>query len=468
MSVSATRPLHAAPAPPRAGEIARDRLTHRLLGAREPVVVLRAPAGYGKSMLVAAWAREDPRAFAWLAPGGDVTDARDRVFVIDGRPAANGDLATLAGRLGPGSQLVVASRASPSLGRLRVQHDVLELGPADLAMTHGEAARLLDGANASVRAAPLDALLRTTEGWPAMLSLAAQSLAASNDHAGAARRFGASDPFVVDYVAGEVLAAVPARLLAFLRRCALLDVLDVDRCDELLGGRDAAARLDEVSRSGLPVASIGRGGCIRLRLHPLLEQFLRDELRRREPANEHLLRQRASRLFEARGDLEAAIGHAIAGRDVARAGELLWRRAATYAWDGRATELGRWLDALPASAAERHASVALTVAMHAAPRLALGRADRALAAAEATLDDAPAPLASSLRAGARALRAFTAGDGGAGTLRAAGAEAGRTAGEPVSALACLLDGAGRLLAGDTADAVDPLEAGVRRAFVVAP
>jgi LuxR family maltose regulon positive regulatory protein len=81
--VSATLPLHAAPAPPRAGEIPRDRLTRRLLGAREPVVVLRAPAGYGKTMLVAAWAREDPRAFAWLPPGGVVTDAREHVFVID-------------------------------------------------------------------------------------------------------------------------------------------------------------------------------------------------------------------------------------------------------------------------------------------------------------------------------------------------------------------------------------------------
>ncbi|WP_272476961.1 LuxR C-terminal-related transcriptional regulator [Baekduia alba] len=438
-----------------------------MLGARESVVVVRAPAGYGKSTLLAAWARQDPRAFAWLPPGGVVTDARDRVFVIDGGPAGARDLTVLVRRLGPGSRLVVASRTTPPLGRLRAQRDVLEIGPADLAMTRGEVARLLDEANAPVGAAPLDALQRTTEGWPAVLSLAAQSLGRSNDHAGAAQRFSASDPYVADYLAGDVLAAVPARIVAFLRRCSLLDVLDVDRCDDLLSGHDAAARLDEVSRSGLPVATVGHGDPVRLRLHPLVGQFLRDELRRREPASERLLRRRASRLYEARGDVEAAVAHAVAGRDVARAGDLLWRRAATYAWDGRSTELGRWLDALPPAAAERHASVALTVAMHAAPRLALGRVDRALAAAEATLDDAPARQARSLRAGACALRAFTTGDGGAGTLRAAAAE-GRAAGEPVGALSCLLDGAGRMLAGDVAGAIDPLEAGVRRAFVVAP
>ena len=213
-----------------------------------------------------------------------------------------------------------------------------------------------------------------------------------------------------------------------------------------------------------------RAGPPRWRLHPLAAAVLRDDLRAREPDAEPALRRRASRLCEARGDVEAAIGHALAVHDVARAGGLLWQRGAAYAWEGRATDLARWLDALPPGAAERHATVALTVAMHAAPRLALGRADRALAAADATLHRAPPELMARCARAADALRAFTSGTAGAGALQAAGerAAAGAADGEPARALAALLTGAGRLLGGDAAGAVAPLEDGVRRAFVTAP
>jgi LuxR family maltose regulon positive regulatory protein len=464
-------PLRPAPAPPRAGEVERERLTRRLLAAREPVIVLRAPAGYGKTTILTAWARSDPRAFAWLRPGGAVTGACDRVHVFDGWPApALGDPAGPAARLGPGSQLVIATRQAVPLGRLRAQHDVLELGPADLAMTHGEAAALMAASGAPVRGAALAAPLAVAEGWPALLSLAAQAIAAAPDPAGAARRFGASDEHVIDYILGEVVAPLPPRAAAFARRAALLDVLDAERCDALLGGRDGAALLADAQARGLPLARVPRGGPPRWRMHPLAAAVLRDDLRVREPDAEPGLRRRASRLCEARGDFEAAIGHALAGDDVARAGALLWRRGAPYAWDGRAADLGRWLDGLPPGAAEHHATVALTIAMHAAPRLALGRADRALAAADRTLDRVPGELMVSLRAGSRALRAFTSGCAGARELRAAGEAVAADArdGEPARALGALLTGAGRLLGGDAAGAVAPLEDGVRRAFVTAP
>jgi LuxR family transcriptional regulator, maltose regulon positive regulatory protein len=472
MAAAATAlPLRAAPAPPRAGEVERERLTRRLLAAREPVIVLRAPAGYGKTTILMAWARADPRAFAWLRPGGAVTGARDRVHVLDGWPApALGDPAGPAARLGPGSQLVIATRMAVPLGRLRAQHDVLELGPADLAMTHGEAARLMAASGAPVRGAALAAPLAVAEGWPALLSLAAQAIAAAPDPASAARRFGAGDQHVVDYILDEVVAPLPPRVARFARRAALLDGLDATRCDELLGGRDGAALLADACARGLPLARVQRAGPPRWRLHPLAAAVLRDDLRAREPDAEPALRRRASRLCEARGDVEAAIGHALAVHDVARAGGLLWQRGAAHAWEGRATDLARWLDALPPGAAERHATVALTIAMHATPRLALGRADRALAAADATLHHAPPELTGSLRAGADALRAFTSGTAGAGALRAAGARAaaGAADGEPARALAALLTGAGLLLGGDAASAVAPLEDGVRRAFVTAP
>jgi LuxR family maltose regulon positive regulatory protein len=85
------------------------------------------------------------------------------------------ELATLADRLPAGSRLVVASRSEPALpiGRLRAQGDLVEVRARDLAMTRGEAARLLQGAGLTLEPDDVVTLVRRTEGWPAGLALAA-------------------------------------------------------------------------------------------------------------------------------------------------------------------------------------------------------------------------------------------------------------------------------------------------------
>lgn len=460
--------------------VARDRLTARLVaGGGARVVLLGAPAGYGKTTLLQAWAAADPRPFRCLAPRRrpllPASLAEPCVLILDDWPA--GDLAAAVEAMSAiavgapsGCVFAIAARAPGALplGRLRAAHAVLELGPADLAMTRGEAHALLRAHGLTLDARALDALVSTTGGWPALLSLAAQSLADQPDPHAAALRFDADDPYVAPYLGDELLARTTPRVRRFLRRTSVLDVLDAEVCDAVLGGSGGAAMLGRLEHGALPIARTDRAA-VRLRCHPLLRQALRAELRRCDPGLEAELHRRACCWFlEERDDLDAAIRHALAGHDVARAGELLWRGAAGYAWDGRAGTLDRWLRRLPEHALEEHATLALTAAMSDLARLALADATRHGALAEAALPRAPRALRRSLRAGHAVLAAMTPHHD-VTDLRAHAARAATLAGaaEPVRALGCLLDGAGALLAGDAAAATALLEDGVRRAAVSA-
>jgi LuxR family transcriptional regulator, maltose regulon positive regulatory protein len=458
--------------------VARDRLTTRLVatgGAR--VVLLGAPAGYGKTTLLRAWAAADPRPFRWLpARRTPLVPVRADpcVLVLDGWPAADAAAAVeeiTAITAGGPSECVfaIAARAPGALplGRLRAARAVLELGPAELAMTRGEAHALLGACGLALDGRSLDALLATTAGWPALLSLAAQSVTGTRDPGAAAAGFGGDDPFAAAYVADELLARASPRTRRFLRRSSVLEELDAEACDAVLGGADSAAMLHRLEHGPLPVARTDRTA-IRLRCHPLLRQVLRADLRRCDPGLEVELHRRASHWFEERDDLDAAIRHALAGDDVERAGELLWRGAAGYAWDGRAGMLDRWLRRLPEHAIDGHATLALTAAMSDLSDLALADAARRGALAEQALARAPRPLRRSLRAGGAVLTAL-AGHGDVTELRALAARGSALAGgaEPARALGRLLDGAGALLAGDDAAATAALEDGVRRAAVSA-
>src|SRR5262249_19235270 len=160
----------------------RERLVRRLAVTGARVVLLRAPAGYGKTELLRSWAQgDDPRAFVWLAPDDAPPAGAGGPNRPGGpRPPPRGPAAA-AHRLHPGPRLVIAARAAVPLGRLRAQHDVLELGPAELALTRREATAALAAAGVVLRPRPLRALLDRLEGWPAMLSLAAQLLRDADD-----------------------------------------------------------------------------------------------------------------------------------------------------------------------------------------------------------------------------------------------------------------------------------------------
>jgi LuxR family transcriptional regulator, maltose regulon positive regulatory protein len=472
----APAPVAPAPAVPpslRGGTVPRAHLLRRLTACRDkPVVLMVAPAGYGKTTLAAEWALRDERPFSWVALGDDgaadaalraVNDARERsmphVIVVDDAQRADAGvtrhLLDAARRFPRGTALAVLSRSAPGEpnGRLRAHRLVLEIGVRELAMTHLEAAMLFDAAGVALTAQQVEGLVERTQGWPAALYLAALAISEEPDADAAIAHFGGADRIVADYLGDELLAELPADDRSFLRRTALLRELNGPLCDAVLNVRGSAARLKRLARAGTPLQPLDRCD-VAFRHHPLVNAMLRAELTRTEPELESRLHRRAAAWHARHGDPTVAIRHATAGGDVTRAGEMLWELAGGCFGDGREAMLGEWLRPFSARQLARQPALGLTsAAFHTAEGRA-GRAERALDAAQ--LELAPAHAA-----GVAALRAAL-GRHGIATMAADAARACELAApeSPWRRFGLVLGGVAAQLAGDRTTAIAQLEEAV--------
>src|SRR6478609_7052418 len=303
-------PLAARLAPPRLGErlIQRDRLMRRLR-ASVAVHVVHAPAGYGKSTLVAQVAAAETREVAWLTlderDEDPVTLVADLIFALLGADDAAADLLEhLAARpasvarfalprlirmldelgrdtlivlddihhaAGPesgevlralvdhvpaGSTLVLAGRARPALplARLAASGHLADTGASDLRLTVGEGTALLRcrGVRADDQEAEL--LVRRTEGWPAALDLVARAVLAKEPAADAMS--GLSEAELTDYFWDEVLAGVDAEDVKFLVESSVLEELNAAHCDAILDRSDSASRLESLADADLFVTAV--------------------------------------------------------------------------------------------------------------------------------------------------------------------------------------------------------------------
>jgi LuxR family maltose regulon positive regulatory protein len=471
------------------GYVGRTELMAQVLDARSArLVLVVAPAGYGKSTLLAEWAHCDPRRFIAIAPGrgddvevvveGALQDAADlpSVFVIDDAhlvpaPVLRQVATALLAELASGSQLVIASRTEPSLpiGRLRAQRELVEIRTEDLAMSPAEAATLLRLAGLELDFASVQALSRETEGWPVGLYLAALSLRDQDDVRGALRRFAGDDRFVAEYFRDEVLAPLSRKRARFLTRASVLDELSGSVCDAVLEQTDAAGELDELARSSQLIVPLDRAH-ERFRWHGLFRAMLRSELRRTEPDLEPGLHDRASDWLEGRGDVDGAIGHAIAAGDASRAGDLLWGNILGYVAGGRNEIAQEWLGSLRADQITTSPPLALAAA-HSG--LVTGAIDQArhyrLAAGAARRTAATRPEPSSLAAGEAVFDALAVGWDVSRMARVAdSAYELEPEDSPWRPYCLLVGGVARHLAGDRAAAAGKLEEGAAIAAATVP
>jgi LuxR family maltose regulon positive regulatory protein len=394
----------------------RPRLLSRLRESSGPVVLLNAPSGYGKSVLVGQWAEHDPRPFPTLILSaehddpallvGSIIAALDPIESVDpgvaaalanlepriekvvlprlaeslrarrlpfvlvlddleriGSAPALAVVATVIANLPPGSLLVLATRTEPalSIGKLRVHRELTELGPEDLVLTNGECRMLLEGLDLTLTQEQVDTLHRRSEGWPAALYLAGLALSKATDLDESIARFAGDDRFVVDYIREEFLESVSRRQLDFLRRASILDRLNGDLCDTVLERRGSATLLRDLSRSNLLLSPLDRRDEW-FRFHPLFREMLRAELRRADPEQEDGLHRRATDWWAEHGDWDRAIGHAVEGGAIDRAGELLWTGIPEFTTRGRNATVIGWLDRLGEQTVATDASLSLTAA----------------------------------------------------------------------------------------------------------
>jgi LuxR family transcriptional regulator, maltose regulon positive regulatory protein len=482
---------------PRTDFVRRTELLSRLERDRaRPLVLLTAPAGYGKTTVLAQWTAERGGPFAWVTLDeldGDPEILADSiasallrigihpgfrrrfVLVLDDAHVVPPEvldhaLVGILGWLPEGSQLAVASRCEPALAlsRMRAQRMLVELRAADLSMSAGEALSLLRKAGLDLDATAVQTLARRTEGWPAALELAAISLtrgARASEHPPTPR---GDDHLISEYFRAELLAPLSPAARRFLIRGSVLDRLSGPLCDEVLKCKGSATMLAELARGNVPLAPVDPSHEW-YRLHDLFREMLQTELRRAEPETQAALHRRAGAWHGRAGDVDRAIDHARGAGDLDRTGELLWAHLPRYLGEGRNEMVQRWLSGITAERATGCTALAL-VAAHS--NLALGNVDVAeqwARSAAVSLSETPAESAKCERAGVLIVEAWAGRSGARGM-----AEDATRAYElllddsPWRASCCLLRGTAALLIGDEAEAQQRLEEGAARGAVQAP
>jgi LuxR family maltose regulon positive regulatory protein len=514
------------PRPPdsRSALVQRPRLLEKLRGSSAPAVVLKAPSGYGKSVLVEQWGAEDPRPFLTLILGDEHNDPALLVASIvaaletiepmppevgvalaNPKPSLDGVVlprlgsalaarrvpfvlvlddferldsaasltvvATLVERLPAGSQVVLATRTEPdlALGRMRAHRGLAELGPADFAMDRVESAELLAALGLDLNPKQLETLVGRTEGWPAALYLAGLALGEAEDPAGAISRFAGDDRFVVDYLRDEFLVPVSRRRLEFLRRASVLDRLSGDLCDAVLERTGSAKVLRELSRSNMLLVPLDRRDEW-FRFHPLFREMLRAELRRAEPEDEAELNRRASQWWEAAGDWDRAIAHAVDAGAVDRAGELLWTSIPELMTRGRNATILGWLERLGERTVATDAALSLTASYAHVTQGAGARSEHWAAVAAAQLErEPPSEQKVVLTAGLGLIEATLARSGVEAIADRTGPAAEMLPDDsPWMSMCRLIEGVGLHLRGLREEAREKLVDGARRGAVGAP
>src|SRR6266516_3277121 len=415
---------------PREGWVERPALVGRLAQARAKLVLVDAPAGYGKTTLIAQWrgGAADSRPFAWVSLDADDNDpvslwshavhalrrARPELCTqplleaLRARPAdiagamlpllvnelnalpgpvilvlddyhrvkernCHGHVGYLLGHLPPAVQLVLATRADPPLplARLRSTGDMVELRMSELRFTSAEAAALISRTPGTQLAAhDLADLVGRTEGWPAGVYLAALSLRGHPSPGTFIRQFSGDSRYVADLLIEEVLSRQPAHIRHFLARTSILGEFSAPLCDAVLDSADAAEIIGTLERESLFVVPVGedRGW---YRYHRLFAQLLRSQLARAEPGIIPALHRRASAWHRQEGSPQEAISHALAGGDAEGAVDLMAGLWVAYAGAGRAETIRTWLQALGEDVVAAH-----PVAAHCAAWVAALAGDR--------------------------------------------------------------------------------------------
>jgi LuxR family maltose regulon positive regulatory protein len=258
-------------------------------------------------------------------------------------------LAFLLDHLPPRMHLIIASRSDPPLPlpRLRGRGELTELRAADLRFTPDEAAAFLnDVMGLDLSADDVAALETRTEGWIAGLQLAALSMQGREDVTGFIEAFAGDDRYIVDYLVEEVLQRQPEPVRGFLLQTAILERLSGPLCDAVTGQDDGRGMLEALERGNLFVIPLDDKRRW-YRYHHLFADVLQARLIGEQPERVPGLHRRASEWCEQNGLPADAIRHALAAEDFERAAvlvELAW--SAMHRSYQDATWLG-WAKALP-------------------------------------------------------------------------------------------------------------------------
>jgi len=392
----------------RPGFVSRSDLITKARATDSRVVGVTAPAGYGKSDLLAQWAAAEDRPVAWVSldrldddPSALLSLLASAYARISGQADLVADVrgfgVSTLGRAAPrlaaafraapvpfvlilddlhelrssdchdvlglvisgipgGSQLVAASRfEQPHLPRLRASGDALQLVASDLALDAAGAAQIFAEAQVKISDELAADLAARTEGWPAGLYLAA---AIASDSRGEVLTVSGDDRYVADYLYRESLMQLPENVQRFLRRSAVVDQLCAPLCDAIVEESDAEALLRSLEAISLFLVPLDRQRRW-YRYHALFREFLLGELRRVEPDLIAKLQLRAADWYESNGSPALAMEHLLNTTERDRSIQLATQLILPTYQSGQLLTAHRWLSTLGRSAIEAHPPLAV-------------------------------------------------------------------------------------------------------------
>jgi LuxR family maltose regulon positive regulatory protein len=367
------------PPPLRSNLVPRSRLIQKLnQGLECGLVLVSAPAGYGKSTLLSTWVNQVEFSYAWISLDDkdndparflayltaaireidpSIDEGFENITGINQQPDVEALLTAQINHLSllkkpcriilddyhliqdhtihqavsfllehrPDSlHLVIATRADPPLplARLRARSDMLELRMSDLRFTPQEAADFLNH-TMRVKVSPEDVarLTKRTEGWIAGLQMAALSMQNTNDLSGFITAFTGSHHYIFDYLLEEILGHQTAEVHRFLLYTSILDQLTAPLCDAMLedhegslATRPSCVILEELEHANLFIIPLDHEQRW-YRYHPLFAELLRGYLQKNDPLQVPILHTRAITWFEEQGMISEAIRHSFAVND---------------------------------------------------------------------------------------------------------------------------------------------------------
>jgi LuxR family maltose regulon positive regulatory protein len=391
---------------PPAHAVDRPGLRRQLDEAVEhPLALIVAPAGSGKSVLLAQWALTHPELrFVWLdITGADDDPARFSNRLLSGLAAINADFdglgslvsinggglgdalleelaaqmielpevviilddlhhlsnSTLIADLGRlvellprNVHLVLSSRVDLPIAwsRHRLRQDMMEFRQSDLALDNTDSAELLERITGrTLGPDSVTVLVDRTEGWAAGLQLAGMTLRHNHDSDAFVTQFSGTDRLIADYLSEEVLQALPDHRRRLLLRVSVLDEMCADLVGHLTDELNSQLILEELERESMFLVPLDTHREW-FRFHHLFRDLLRFRLRAEQPELEPVLLKKAADWHLQRNAMGAAVECLLSARDWDGALELILAGGAEVFERGEMATVIRWINQIPQTA----------------------------------------------------------------------------------------------------------------------
>ncbi len=393
----------------------RPGLLRRLdQGLSGPLTLIIAPAGAGKSVLLAQWAASQVKVeFVWLeltafdddpvrfsrrllaglseihpefgelselvplhgagigvplleALVAQMAELPEVVIVIDDlhqltNATLISDLGRLVDLMPPQIHLVLSSRVDPPLAwsRYRLHRHLTEIRQDEMAFDHLESSELLERILGwPMRPDAVSALVNRTEGWVAGLQLAAMTLRSHPDADTFVSHFSGGDRLVADYLSEEVLQVQTAERRSFLLQSSVLDEMTADLLSHLTGEPNAQLILEELERESMFLIPLD-GHREWFRFHHLFRDLLRYRLRAESPGTEEALLISAASWHLERDQVTPGVEYLLKAREWGQALQVIVSRGSEVFEQGTVKTVVRWIRQVPLAARVTRRDVSL-------------------------------------------------------------------------------------------------------------